>query len=151
YEKLLRDAQGVVVAVTRNNMLNSLFTTWRSTFHQRELPTIGTMLSRFKNANEMQCKAIRDLAGEHEARYGLNGAKPSNTGLVSAVETRFGSYVSLLDSLAHNRPVLQLLATCYPEHFNTPSQQQARRLIGDSQRWQLVDDMLAMLRPIRDT
>jgi hypothetical protein len=33
----------------------------------------------------------------------------SNTGLVSAVETRFGSHVlPLLDSLAHNKPVLQL-------------------------------------------
>jgi hypothetical protein len=66
------------------------------------------------------------------------------------VETRFASHVALLDSLAHNRPVLQLLATCYPEHFRTSSQQQARLFIGNRQRWELLDDMLAMLRPIRD-
>jgi hypothetical protein len=62
------------------------------------------------------------------------------------VETRFASYVALLDSLAHNRPVFHLLATCYPEHFSTSNRQQARQFIGDKQRWKLLDGMLAMLR-----
>src|SRR5271163_2221781 len=99
YEELLRDAQGVVVAVKRNNMLNDLFTTWRSIFHQRKLPSIEEMREKFKDASKMQWDAIYDLEKEHEARYGPNAAEPSNTGLVSAVETRFASHVLLLDSL----------------------------------------------------
>jgi Protein of unknown function (DUF 659) len=150
YEELLRDAQGVVVAVTRNSMLNSLFAMWRSIFHQREPPSINAMCEKFKDASKVQWEAIGDLVKEHKARYGLNAAEPSNTGLVSAVETRFASHVSLLDSLAHNRPVLQLLATCYPEHFRTSNRQQARQFIGDKRRWKLLDDMLAVLQPIRD-
>ena len=106
--------------------------------------TIDAMLKEFSDASEVQCRAILNLAKEHSARYGLNTIKPSNTGLVSAVETRFASHVSL----AHNRPVLQLLAACYPEHFS--NQQQARQFIGDNQRWELLDSMLAMLQPIRD-
>src|SRR5271163_3409298 len=85
YEELIRDAQGVVVAVERNNMLNDLFTTWRSIFHQRKLPSFDAMREKFKDASKMQCEAIYDLEKEHKARYGLNAAKPSNTGLVSAV------------------------------------------------------------------
>jgi hypothetical protein len=150
YKKLLRDAQGVVAAVTRNNALNSLFDEWRFIFHQRELPTINEMGGRFRHANREQCEAIDDMEREHEERHGPNAAKPSNTGLVPAVETRFASYVSLLDSLARNRPVLQLLATCYPDNFTTPKQRDVQRFIGDRQRWQLLDDMLTMLRPIRD-
>ena len=101
-------------------MLNSLFAKWRSIFHQHELPTIDTMRAQFEGrASDMQCAAINELAKEHEAWYGPDAAEPSNTALVSAVETRFASYFSLLDSLAHNRSALQLLAACYPEHFRT--------------------------------
>jgi hypothetical protein len=47
--------------------------------------------------------------------------------------------------------LLQLLATCYPDNFTTPNQRDAQRFIGDRQRWRLLDDILTMLRPIRDT
>jgi hypothetical protein len=113
YKKLLKDAQGVVAAVAKNNTLNSLFDKWRLAFHQHELPATDEMREKFGDANRMQREAIDDLAEEHKARYGPNAAKPSNTGLISAAKTRFASYVSLLDSLAHNRPVLRLLAACY--------------------------------------
>ena len=151
HKKLHEAAQDVVAAVTRSNALNRLLDKWRSMFHRHKLPTIDEMREEFEDANKEQCEAIDNFAREHKARYGSdNAAKPSNTGLVSAVETRFASYVALLDSLAHNRPVLQLVAACYPGDFTTPKQRDARRFIGDEEQWRKLDDLLTMLRPIRD-